>query len=123
MRVGIVGAGLAGLAAAKEVTAAGHDVVVFEAADGPGGRVRTDLVDGYRLDRGFQIMLTAYPECREMLEYDQLDLRTFQPGALVRVGDSFHRVGDPLAILADSRPRSQRRSAPPWTSCEFLAIG
>lgn len=84
------------MAAAREVTAAGHDVVVFEAADGPGGRVRTDLVDGYRLDRGFQIMLTAYPECRQMLDYDRLDLRTFQPGAMVRIADSFHRVGDPL---------------------------
>lgn len=96
MRVGIVGAGLAGLAAAKEVTAAGHEAVVYEASDGPGGRVRTDQVDGYRLDRGFQIMLTAYPECKELLDYDRLDLRTFLPGASVRIGDAFHRVGDPL---------------------------
>ncbi len=84
------------MAAARDITTAGHDVVVFEAGDGPGGRVRTDVVDGYRLDRGFQIMLTAYPECRELLDYDRLDLRTFRPGALVRVGDAFHRVGDPL---------------------------
>lgn len=96
MRVGIVGAGLAGLAAAKEVTAAGHEAVVYEASDGPGGRVRTDHVDGYRLDRGFQIMLTAYPECQELLDYDRLDLQTFLPGASVRIGDAFHRIGDPL---------------------------
>lgn len=96
MRVGIVGAGLAGLAAAKEVTAAGHEAIVYEASDGPGGRVRTDLVDGYRLDRGFQIMLTAYPECQELLDYDRLDLQTFLPGASVRIGDAFHRIGDPL---------------------------
>lgn len=96
MRVGIVGAGLAGLAAAREVIQSGHEAVVYEAGDGPGGRVRTDLVDGFRLDRGFQIMLTAYPECRDVFDYDRLDLRTFQPGALVRIGDSFHRVGDPL---------------------------
>jgi phytoene dehydrogenase-like protein len=70
--------------------------VVYEAGDGPGGRVRTDVVDGFRLDRGFQILLTAYPECQEVFDYDRLDLRTFQPGALVRIGDSFHRVGDPL---------------------------
>lgn len=96
MRVGIVGAGLAGLAAAKEVAAAGHEAIVYEASDGPGGRVRTDQVDGYRLDRGFQIMLTAYPECQELLDYDRLDLQTFLPGASVRIGDAFHRIGDPL---------------------------
>lgn len=96
MRVGIVGAGLAGLAAAREVTRSGHDAVVYEADDGPGGRVRTDVIDGYRLDRGFQILLTAYPECRDVFDYDRLDLRPFQAGALVRIGDSFHRVGDPL---------------------------
>lgn len=96
MRVGIVGAGLAGLAAAKEISAAGHEAIVYEASDGPGGRVRTDQVDGYRLDRGFQIMLTAYPECKELLDYDRLDLQTFLPGASVRIGDAFHRIGDPL---------------------------
>ena len=96
MRVGIVGAGLAGLAAAREVSAAGHEAIVYEASDGPGGRVRTDEVDGYRLDRGFQIMLTAYPECKELLDYDRLDLRTFLPGASVRINDAFHRIGDPL---------------------------
>lgn len=96
MRVGIVGAGLAGLAAAKELSAAGHEAIVYEAGDGPGGRVRTDTVDGYRLDRGFQIMLTAYPECQELLDYDRLDLRPFLPGAAVRLGHSFHRIGDPL---------------------------
>lgn len=96
MRVGIVGAGLAGLAAAREITTAGHEAVIYEAGDGPGGRVRTDTVDGYRLDRGFQIMLTAYPECRELLDYDRLDLRPFQAGAMVRIGHSFHRVADPL---------------------------
>lgn len=96
MRVGIVGAGLAGLAAARELSEAGHEAIVYEASDGPGGRVRTDVVDGYRLDRGFQIMLTAYPECRDVFDYDRLDLRPFQAGALVRIGDSFHRVGDPL---------------------------
>lgn len=96
MRVGIVGAGLAGLAAAKEATAAGHEAIVYEASDGPGGRVRTDVVDGYRLDRGFQIMLTAYPECNELLDYDRLDLRSFLAGSLVRIGAAFHRIGDPL---------------------------
>ncbi len=96
MHVGIVGAGLAGLAAATELGNEGHEVTVFEAGDGPGGRVRTDLIDGYRLDRGFQILLDAYPECRELLDYDRLDLHRFKPGALIRYGGAFHRLGDPL---------------------------
>ncbi len=87
---------MAGLAAATEVARTDHDVVVVEASDGPGGRVRTDEVDGFRLDRGFQILLSAYPEARDLLDYDALDLRAFDPGALVRWNDRFHRVADPL---------------------------
>ena len=96
MQIAVVGAGLAGLAAAIEATTAGHDVVVLEASDGPGGRVRTDEVDGFRLDRGFQILLTAYPEAGALLDYDSLDLRAFSPGALVRHDGAFHRIADPL---------------------------
>ncbi|MCO8128884.1 FAD-dependent oxidoreductase [Acidimicrobiia bacterium EGI L10123] len=92
----IVGAGLAGLVAARTLVASGRDVVVLDAADAPGGRVRTDLVDGHRLDRGFQVLLTDYPELPRHLDLDALDLRRFDPGALVRVGDRFHRVVDPF---------------------------
>ncbi len=61
----------------------------------PGGRVRTDAVDGFLLDRGFQVMLSAYPECRRALDYDALDLQPFYPGARVRVNGKFHLLGDP----------------------------
>jgi phytoene dehydrogenase-like protein len=91
----IVGAGLAGLVAARTLVAAGLDVVVLEASDGVGGRVRTDVIDGYRLDRGFQILLTAYPELERWLDLEALALSPFEPGAEVRVGGRFHRVGDP----------------------------
>jgi phytoene dehydrogenase-like protein len=84
------------LAAGLELTRAGHQVTIFEASDGPGGRVRTDAVDGHRLDRGFQILLSAYPEAQSFLDYAALDLRSFSPGAMVRIGSGFHRVGDPL---------------------------
>lgn len=92
----VVGGGLAGLSAARTLQSAGRDVVLFEAADGVGGRVRTDRVDGFLLDRGFQVLLTAYPEARTQLDLDALDLQRFDPGALVWVNDRFHSVGDPF---------------------------
>src|ERR1700744_2336621 len=79
----IIGAGLAGLSCALSLEAAGVAVALLEASDGPGGRVRTDLVEGFRLDRGFQVMLTASPEARRLLDYGALQLRKFEPGALV----------------------------------------
>ncbi len=91
----VVGAGLAGLAAAINLQGAGHEVVVVEAADAVGGRVRTDVVDGFRMDRGFQLYNPAYPEGRRMLDHAALDLRGFERGALLRHGERTFRVGDP----------------------------
>lgn len=94
----VVGAGLAGLAAATTLAAAGRAVVVLEAGDEVGGRVRTDVVDGFLLDRGFQVVLGAYPEVARQLEVGTLRLRRFDPGALVWTGAErgMVRVGDPL---------------------------
>ncbi len=96
MDIAIVGAGISGLSAGIELTRLGHSVEIYESSDGPGGRVRTDSVDGKLLDRGFQILLTAYPEAQRVLDYEALDLRSFQPGALVRHAGNFHRVTDPI---------------------------
>ena len=100
----VVGAGLAGLSCAVALHEAGVAVRVVEASDGVGGRVRTDHVDGYTLDRGFQVALTAYPEMHRQLDMDALDLRAFDPGALVWrdgkgsvVGDPFRRPGSTFA--------------------------
>jgi phytoene dehydrogenase-like protein len=95
----IVGAGLAGLCCGKRLAECGVSFRILEASDGVGGRVRTDLVDGYRLDRGFQIYLTAYPEGRRVLDLAALDLKPFTRGALVWYGGKFHCVADPRSEL------------------------
>ncbi len=92
----IIGAGLAGLTAAKVLKAAGKSIKILEASDQVGGRVRTDEVDGFWLDRGFQVLLTAYPETKRFLDYDALDLRKFDPGALILNENGTTRIGDPL---------------------------
>src|SRR5262245_63655767 len=77
----VLGAGLAGLACARRIAAAGLGPIVLEAGDRPGGRVRTDRVGGFLLDRGFQVLPTAYPEARAVLDYAALDLKAFAPEA------------------------------------------
>ena len=97
----IVGAGMAGLAAASTLHKRGHQVTVIEASDGVGGRVRTDAVDGYLLDRGFQILLTSYPVAERVFDYDALDLRRFHAGSLVQLDSGRVLVGDPLRRSVD----------------------
>ncbi|MCC5953836.1 MAG: FAD-dependent oxidoreductase [Acidimicrobiia bacterium] len=92
----VVGAGLAGLAAAVELHRRGRSVTVLEASDGIGGRVRTDEVDGFLLDRGFQVLLTAYPEAPRQLDLGALSLGRFEPGAAVAMGGALHRLSDPF---------------------------
>ena len=97
----VVGAGLAGLACAVELHRRGIEVIVVEASDGVGGRVRTDQVDGFLLDRGFQVMLTAYPELHRQFDVDALDLRAFDPGAVVMRGGRPTVVADPFRAPRD----------------------
>lgn len=92
----IIGAGLAGLACARRLTNAGLTCTVLEASDGMGGRVRTDLVEGFQLDRGFQVFLSGYPEARKTLNYAELNLMPFYPGALVRYAGRVHMLSDPF---------------------------
>ncbi len=91
----IIGGGLAGLCCARRLHQEGIRFALLEASDGWGGRVRTDEVDGFLLDRGFQVLLTAYPEARRVLDYEALDLRAFLPGAIVRRQGHFFRLSDP----------------------------
>ena len=99
----IVGAGVAGLTAARACAKAGVQVRLLEASDGVGGRVRTDRTeDGYLLDRGFQVFIEDYPEARRVLDYEQLQLQRFWPGALVLDGASRAAVSDPLRRPQDT---------------------
>ena len=91
----IIGGGLAGLTCAKQLHAAGVEFILLEASDGVGGRVRTDEVDGFLLDRGFQVLLTAYPEATRLLDYDALNLQAFEPGSLIRTDSRFQKMSDP----------------------------
>ena len=90
----VVGAGLSGLTCALRLHEAGIPVHVIEASDGVGGRVRTDVVEGFLLDRGFQVYLDAYPEAGKLLDLEALDLKPFAAGALVFDGKKMVRVMD-----------------------------
>lgn len=101
----IIGAGLAGLSAARQLYKNGIDFILLEATDRIGGRVKTDLIDGYKLDHGFQVHLTAYPEAKKELDYQQLDLKTFAPGAMLLYPDGkTDRIGDPLRDFSSLLP-------------------
>ncbi|NRB46096.1 MAG: FAD-dependent oxidoreductase [Saprospiraceae bacterium] len=101
----IIGGGLAGLTAARHLQSKGIDFLLLEASDRLGGRVKTDVVDGYRLDHGFQVLLTAYPEAQAQLDYNALQLRKFQPGAVLLYPDGGQdRIGDPLRDLSSLFP-------------------
>ncbi|KAG6790099.1 hypothetical protein POTOM_006245 [Populus tomentosa] len=98
----VIGAGLAGLATATRLNSQNIPFLLLEASDAVGGRVRTDVVDGFLLDRGFQIFITAYPEAQRLLDYQALDLRKFYSGARIYFDGRFHTVADPLCHFFDS---------------------
>ena len=113
----IVGAGIAGLACAARLHRAGRSFVLLEASDGVGGRVRSDRTeDGFILDRGFQVLLSAYPEVKRQLDFAALQPRAFRSGAVIRLPDGKEAVlrdpfrdlwaipsalGSPIGTLAD----------------------
>ncbi|WP_096390888.1 NAD(P)/FAD-dependent oxidoreductase [Halopenitus persicus] len=94
--VAVVGAGPAGLVAAARLGEAGADVTVLEREDAVGGRVRSRTVDGFTIDRGFQVLFDSYPAARAELDLEALDLRAFAPGAVICRPGSRSTIADPL---------------------------
>ncbi|GAB3143248.1 NAD(P)/FAD-dependent oxidoreductase [Amycolatopsis stemonae] len=95
MDVVVVGGGLAGLSAAARLSRAGAEVTVLEAGDDVGGRVRTDVVDGFRLDRGFQVLLPAYPAVRRLADVGALRPRPFTRGTVAMTGSGRRWLAGP----------------------------
>lgn len=95
-KIYIVGAGISGLVAAKTLEENGYTATLVEATRAPGGRVKTDTIDGVLFDHGFQVLLTDYPQAKKHLNYDALKLHYFKPGALIFKNGKTERIGDPL---------------------------
>ncbi|OEY71396.1 NAD(P)/FAD-dependent oxidoreductase [Salegentibacter salarius] len=95
-KIKIVGAGLSGLIAAKVLEDHGYAPEIYEASDSVGGRIKTDLVEGYQLDRGFQVLLSAYPKALQYLDYQSLELQELLPGAVIYENAKLKTIGDPL---------------------------
>ncbi|WP_298510350.1 FAD-dependent oxidoreductase [uncultured Kordia sp.] len=95
-KIYIVGAGISGLIAAQVLENHGFHPEIIEATDRVGGRVKTDIVNNYQLDHGFQVLLTSYPAATKYLDYDALDLQQFLPGATVFTKGKQKTIGDPL---------------------------
>ncbi|MBT9392912.1 FAD-dependent oxidoreductase [Hymenobacter sp. NST-14] len=134
----IIGAGMAGLACANYLHRAGRSVLVLEASDAVGGRVRTDLTpDGFRLDRGFQVLLTRYPEVERLIDYGALRLQAFRSGAVIRLPDgqqttlqnplqkptaAFSALASPIGTFSDKlRILSLVRHVRNYTSGQLLS--
>jgi protoporphyrinogen oxidase len=140
----IIGAGIAGLTCAKYLKDKGIEALLLEASDAVGGRVRTDIVDGFKLDRGFQVLLTSYPEAEKILNYNELRFKKLPSGARVRNGSDFFVMPNPLKDIwtapqalfspvgslfdklkvlqlnANTRDASEPTSKSPETTIDFL---
>ncbi|WP_299677752.1 NAD(P)/FAD-dependent oxidoreductase [uncultured Dokdonia sp.] len=96
----IIGAGVSGLIAAQVLEKNGYTPIILEATDRVGGRLKTDIVENYQLDHGFQVLLTSYPAARKYLDFDALELQRFLPGAAIFKKGNQVTLGDPLRNIS-----------------------
>jgi phytoene dehydrogenase-like protein len=122
LRVIVVGAGLAGLACASDLVAAGAAVRVLEAGDAVGGRMRTDRQAGFLLDRGFQVFNTSYPQVRRRVDLRALQLRPFTPGVLLHTAQGRVQFTDPTREPRQSRDFLAGRLAGPRDMAALSAL-
>ena len=99
-KIHIIGAGISGLIAAQILENHGYHPTIIEASATVGGRVKSDLVDGYTLDHGFQVLLTSYPATKKYLDYKALDLQKLLPGATIFKHGKAQTIGDPLRNIS-----------------------
>ena len=92
----IVGAGVAGLVAAKKCEELNYSVLLLEADDQVGGRVQTDQIGGFNLERGFQVLIDTYEKAKELLDFESLNLHKFQPGARIYDERGSFSIADPM---------------------------
>lgn len=100
----IVGAGLAGLYAAICGEKAGYSVLVIEGTERPGGRIKTDFIEGFKLDHGFQVLINSYPKAVEVFDFNALHLQSFESGALITDDSDTYSIGDPLRKISQLFP-------------------
>jgi len=98
----VIGAGISGLTATIHLQNEGLNTLLIEASDRVGGRVKTDNLNGFKLDRGFQVLLTAYPEAQKILDYKALKLKNFYPGSKIYYAGKTYTMADPRRKLVDS---------------------
>jgi protoporphyrinogen oxidase len=99
-KIHIIGAGISGLIAAQILENHGYHPIIIEASSTVGGRVKSDIVNGYTLDHGFQVLLTSYPAAKKYLNYEALDLQKLLPGATLFKNGKAQTIGDPLRSLS-----------------------
>ena len=106
----VVGAGIAGLTTAKILSENNKEVLLIEKSDSAGGRVQTDKYEGFLLDHGFQVLLTAYPEVHNQLDLSSLNLKPFEPGATIFKNGTFSKIGDPFRNFSSIAPTTFTRA-------------
>ena len=95
-KIHIIGAGVSGLIAAQILENYGYKPTILEGSNSIGGRVKSDLVKGYTLDRGFQVLLTSYPAAKKYIDFEALKLQKLLPGAVIFKKGKTQTIGDPL---------------------------